>query len=328
MDIGLLYDLRNPARPEWFVPWPQYYAEALDHIERMDALGFDVIAFAEHHGDPDGYNPATIVSMTAAALRTNRARIGTNILQLPYYHPIMLAEQLAMIDILSGGRLQVAFGAGGMPFDMEFRMMGLNPKERPSRLEEGLGIVLRCWTEEQRFSHQGKRWQFEDVMIHPKPLQDPHPPVYLTAIRGRPALERVARLGTNICGAGGTMYSLTDKGWWNEWWELWRAACEPFGRDPASIRISSFGTCFVTDDPERAWARHREGALHQVHYERQGEHPYSSHILNRTLEVPEDLPNWQRLFQTPEDTIAELRDAFCERALDELLLQVARPGMT
>jgi alkanesulfonate monooxygenase SsuD/methylene tetrahydromethanopterin reductase-like flavin-dependent oxidoreductase (luciferase family) len=329
LKIGLLYDLRNPARSDWFVPWDRYYHGALDHIEAMDQAGFDVIAFAEHHGDPDGYNPAITLAMTAAAMRTSQARIATNILQLPYYHPMMLAEQLAMVDILSGGRLQVAFGAGGMPFDMEFRMLGVNPKQRPSRLEEGLEVVLRCWTEDRPFDFNGKRWQLEGAWINPKPLQQPHPPVYLTAARAQQAMDRVARLGMNVCGAGGTMYGLTDEPWWNEWTAQWRATCERFGRDPDSLKVSSFGTGFVTDDPERAWARHREGALHHVNYERQGIRPYSSFILkDRKLDVPEDLPGWRRLFLTPEEAIAELRACFARHAPDELLLQVARPGMS
>jgi alkanesulfonate monooxygenase SsuD/methylene tetrahydromethanopterin reductase-like flavin-dependent oxidoreductase (luciferase family) len=326
--IGLLYDLRNPDRPDWFTPWPAYYEGALDHIERMDAAGFDAIAFAEHHGDPDGYNPATVVSMTAAALRTKRARIGTHIMQLPYYHPVILAEQLAMIDILSGGRLDVAFGAGGRSFDMEFRMLGVNPKQRPSRLEEALEVIVRCWTDDDRFDFHGKRWDFEDLTINPKPLQNPHPPISLTAIRGQPAMDRVARMGLNVCGAGGTIYGLTDKEWWDEWIVTWRDTCARFERDPDSLAISTFGSCFVTDDPERAWARHREGALHQINYERQGIRPYSTSRTGETITEPEDLPRWQKLFQTPESAIAELHDAYREHAPDELLLQVARPGMS
>jgi alkanesulfonate monooxygenase SsuD/methylene tetrahydromethanopterin reductase-like flavin-dependent oxidoreductase (luciferase family) len=294
----------------------------------MDELGFEVISFAEHHGDPDGYNPALIVSLTAAALRTKRARLGTHILQLPYYHPIMLAEQLAMIDIISGGRLEVAFGAGGLPFDMEFRMLGINPRHRPSRLEEGLEVLLRCWTEAEPFNYEGKRWQLEHAWINPKPLQTPHPPVYLTAIRAQVAMDRVARLGMNICGAGGTMYTLTDRGWWAEWIQQWHETCERFDRDPHTLEVASFGTCFITDDPERAWAQHREGALHQANYERQGSHPYSEAILGRVLDEPEDLPGWERLFQTPEAAIAELRSCFSEHAPDELLLQASRPGMS
>src|SRR5579871_6855210 len=160
MKIGLLYFLRNPTKPGWFKPWPEYYAEALDHIAEMDRLGFSSITFTEHHGDPDGYNPSMMVIMTAVALRTKQAMIGQNILEMPHHHPVRLAEDLATIDILSGGRVMLCAGQAGWAFDSEFRAFGMNPKERPSRLEEGMDVVRKCFTEEV-FSYEGRRWKLQ-----------------------------------------------------------------------------------------------------------------------------------------------------------------------
>lgn len=83
MKFGVLYDLRNPPQSEWFTPWPEFYAGAFEHMQEMERLGFDTISLPEHHGDPEGYNPSMPVTLTAAAMRTRRVRICSNIIQLP-----------------------------------------------------------------------------------------------------------------------------------------------------------------------------------------------------------------------------------------------------
>jgi alkanesulfonate monooxygenase SsuD/methylene tetrahydromethanopterin reductase-like flavin-dependent oxidoreductase (luciferase family) len=113
MKLGVLYDFRNPPQNQWFTSWPEFYAGAFAHMQEMERLGFDAISLCEHHGDPDGYNPGIAVTMTAAAMRTQRVRLCSNIIQLPFYHPVLLAEQLAVLDILSNGRLDVGIGQVG-----------------------------------------------------------------------------------------------------------------------------------------------------------------------------------------------------------------------
>lgn len=140
MKFGVLYDLRNPPDSDWFMPWPDFYAGAFEHMKEMERLGFDSISLAEHHGDPEGYNPGIPVSLTSAAHHTSRVRICSNIIQLPFYHPVLLAEQLAVLDIVSGGRLDVGIGQGGQTFDMEFAMLGVNSRDRGTRLDEGLEV--------------------------------------------------------------------------------------------------------------------------------------------------------------------------------------------
>ena len=328
MKFGVLYDLRNPPQSEWFTPWPEFYAGAFEHMQEMERLGFDAISLAEHHGDPEGYNPSMPVTLTAAALRTRRVRICSNIIQLPLYNPVLLAEQLAVLDILSDGRLDVGIGQGGQTFGMEWAMLGLNPRHRFGRFEEGLEIVRRCWTEDQPFSFQGKHWQLDGVWLNPKPVQQPHPPTFVVAVFSAKAMDRVARLGFDVGGRGGFFFGLTGGEGWRQWRHGWRAACERNGRSPDYARINTFGSCFVTDDPERAWAEHREGAFASFHYERQGVRPYSSLLMETLPDKPEDLPNWQRLFMTPDQAIAELREVFADGAPDELHLMANRAGMS
>ena len=328
MKFGVLYDLRNPSRSDWHQPWPEFYAGALEHMEEMERLGFDAVSLPEHHGDPDGYNPGIAVTLTAAALRTKRVRVASNIVQLPYYHPVLLAEQLAVVDILSGGRLDVGIGQVGQTFDMEFAMLGVNARHRPSLMDEGLEILLRAWTEDEPFDFQGKRWSLRGVWVNPKPLQKPRPPVFLVGAFTDAAMDRVARFGLDVGARGGYFTGLTGGDTWRDWMRGWRAACERRGRDPRGVRINTFGTCFVTDDPERAWAKHREGVLAHVDYERQGVRPYTSLLLETPPKTPEDLPNWRRLFSTPEQAIAEIREVYADGAPDELHLMAKRHGMS
>lgn len=328
MKFGVLYDVRNPPQSQWVQPWPEFYGDLFAHMQEMERLGYDTVSLAEHHGDPEGYNPGIAVTLTAAAMRTRRIRISSNIIQLPLYHPVLLAEQLAVLDILSNGRVDVGIGQGAPPFAMEFRMLGVNPKERSSRLEEGVEILLRCWTEERPFDFHGKHWDLSGVWINPKPLQKPHPPTFVVAPFSAKAMDRVARFGLDVGGWGGFFTSLTGGETWHQWRHNWQAACERNGRAPTLAKINTFGSCFVCDDPEKAWAEHREGVFASFHYERQGVHPYTSVFLDTSPQTPEDLPNWQRLFMTPEQAITELRHVYANGGPGELHLMAKRAGMS
>lgn len=319
MRVGMLYFLRNPSRDGWFRPWSDYYAASLEHMAEMDRLGFEVISFAEHHCDPDGYNPATTVAMTAAAMRTTRARIGTNILQTPYYHPVLLAEQLAVIDILSGGRLEIAF-APGAGFAAEHKMFGTRVEDRYSRHTEGVELVRRCWTEDAPFSHHGRHWQLEDVWINPKPLQRPHPPIFVTTWTER-AMNRAARLGYNSVARGGGFFDgVADPLEWQDFHSQWTAALARMGHAPSDREVSLWATCYITEDPERAWAEYGETITYTSGYTRQGIQPYGRRHRSLTADS-------QRVFVTPDQAIAQMEEAYGGVAPDELLIVACSPGM-
>ncbi|GAA4709360.1 hypothetical protein GCM10023215_58710 [Pseudonocardia yuanmonensis] len=197
MRFGVLYDFRNPAAQRWHIPWADFYGATFEHMEEVERLGFHALSLCEHHGDPDGYNPGLPVTLATAASRTSTIRIGTNIIQVPFYHPVLLAEQLAVLDVVSGGRLDVGLGQVGPTFDMEFPMFGVNPRNRPSMLDEGLDIMTRAWRSPEPFSHHGKRWRLDDVWLNPKPLQDPLP-VWVVAAFSEKAMDRVAGRGLDV----------------------------------------------------------------------------------------------------------------------------------
>jgi alkanesulfonate monooxygenase SsuD/methylene tetrahydromethanopterin reductase-like flavin-dependent oxidoreductase (luciferase family) len=168
-----------------FFSWPErrtalttVYARALERIEIMDRGGYDAVWLAEHHFSSFSVCPSVHMVGTLAAARTRRLRIGTAVSLAPFYHPLRLAEEVALLDQLSGGR--VNWGAGRGFARVEFEAFGVPPEESASRFRETVDIVLRAWTEE-RLSFGGRHFRFENVEILPKPLQQPHPPVWLAA---------------------------------------------------------------------------------------------------------------------------------------------------
>jgi alkanesulfonate monooxygenase SsuD/methylene tetrahydromethanopterin reductase-like flavin-dependent oxidoreductase (luciferase family) len=168
-----------------FFSWPDrrvaletVYARALERIEIMDRTGYDAVWLAEHHFSSFSICPSVHMVGTLAAARTRRLRIGTAVSLAAFYHPLRLAEEVALLDILSGGR--VNWGAGRGFARVEFDAFGVPPEESVSRFRETVEIVLRAWTEE-RLDFAGRHFRFKGVELLPKPLQRPHPPVWMAA---------------------------------------------------------------------------------------------------------------------------------------------------
>ncbi len=154
------------------------YANALERIRVMDQTGYDAVWLAEHHFSDYSVCPSVHMMGTWIATQTKRLRIGTAVSLAAFYHPLRLAEEVALLDVLSGGRVNWGAGRG---FDKtEFATFGVTPEESYARYREHVDIVLAAWTNE-RINFSGKYHTFEDVEVLPKPLQDPHPPVWLAA---------------------------------------------------------------------------------------------------------------------------------------------------
>ncbi|MBI2218127.1 MAG: LLM class flavin-dependent oxidoreductase [Candidatus Rokubacteria bacterium] len=176
----------------------QVIDQELEQIEWSEELGFDEVWLTEHHFIEYGLavDPATLAA--AAASRTRRVRIGLAAAILPFHHPIRLAEQLALVDILSRGRLDVGVGRGNRP--VEFAGYRVPQIESRERFDETIDLMLRLWSED-RVDHAGKVYRCSGVRVLPKPLQSPHPPMYQvcvskdgiesTALRGWPMLNSV-----------------------------------------------------------------------------------------------------------------------------------------
>jgi len=172
--------------------------DELRQVEWSEELGFDEVWFTEHHFIDYGLSvdPATLAS--AAASRTRRVRIGLAAAILPFHHPLRLAEQMALVDIISDGRLDVGVGRGNRP--AEFAGYRVPQHESRERFDETVDVMQRAWSEE-RFSYRGRFYTLDDIRVIPKPVQRPHPPLYQvcvtkdgienTALRGWPMLNSV-----------------------------------------------------------------------------------------------------------------------------------------
>lgn len=246
--VGACYDFRNP--PGSPLTWPQLYGAVLDQIAWLDELGFDLVWFTEHHFVDDGYLPSWIPVAGAVAARTSRIRISSDITLMPFQEPLRLAEDLAVLDNISNGRMEIGVGMGYALH--EFRGFGIPRPQRVSRTEEGVEVLQRAFTGE-RFSFRGKRYTYDDVRVTPTVVQPGGPPIWLAAM-GRPGADRAARLGTHLLPQGAPDQVL----------DPWRDAVRAAGGDPTGRRVGIIRPWLVTDDRDRDWPPIREAERYKA----------------------------------------------------------------
>src|SRR5690242_9129838 len=191
MKLGVLQFFSWPERR---VPLETVFARALERIEIMDRTGYDAVWLAEHHFSSFSVCPSVHMMGTMAAARTTRLRIGMAVSLAPFYNPLRLAEEVALLDVLSGGR--VNWGAGRGFERGEFAAFGIPGEESAPRFHETVDIVLKAWTN-QRLNYEGRFYRYDGVEVLPKPLQTPHPPTWMAA-SSTPALEWAASQGHSI----------------------------------------------------------------------------------------------------------------------------------
>jgi len=173
----------------------QGFRDYLDFNIEGEALGYHSSFLVEHHFSGWNQVSATLTLLTCLAMRTTRLRLGSAVIVLPWHHPVLLAEQAATLDLLSGGRLDLGIGKGYR--HSEFKGFGIPREEAEPRFEEALDVILRSWTSRQRFSHHGRFWQLEDIVVEPPPAQRPHPPIWIAAASA-PSIRRAAARGFNL----------------------------------------------------------------------------------------------------------------------------------
>jgi alkanesulfonate monooxygenase SsuD/methylene tetrahydromethanopterin reductase-like flavin-dependent oxidoreductase (luciferase family) len=157
-----------------------YFREALDLCELADNLGYATVKIVEHYFRPyGGYSPSPLIFLAAAAQRTRHLRLVTGAVLPAFNHPLKLAAELAMVDCISGGRLDAGFARAFLPH--EFDAFEVNMEDSRARFEEGITAVKRLWTEE-KVTFEGRFHRFKDVTLLPRPVQKPHPPVLVAAI--------------------------------------------------------------------------------------------------------------------------------------------------
>ncbi len=205
------------------------YRGFIDYVVEAERLGFQSVFLVEHHFTGAGQVSASMTLLAYLAARTQQIRLGTAVVVLPWHNPILVAEQAATLDLLSGGRLDLGVGKGYRP--PEFSGFCIPQNEANERFDEAIEVIRKAWTLEGRFSHHGKRWHFESVIVEPEPVQRPHPPLWMAG--GSPeSIRRAAREGFNLLldQLGSTQLTIDRVG-------IFREECERSGRcyDPSMI---------------------------------------------------------------------------------------------
>jgi len=168
----------------------RFFPEALAEVERGEALGFDSVWMEEHHGVRDHYWPSPLVVLAGFATRTSRVVLGTDVVVVPFYDPVRLAEDAALLDVISGGRLVLGVAIGYKPD--EFALYRTALEGRGQRFEEALTVIRALWTGDG-VTLPGPHYPLQDARIEPKPIQTPHPPIWIGGWQPL-SLRRAARL--------------------------------------------------------------------------------------------------------------------------------------
>src|SRR5438552_12905975 len=190
MKFGLFFAFQ--VVPSTGAPLDEPYRDMLDCLPRAEELGYESVFVASHHVQPDGWCPSPLLALAGAAARTEHMRLGTGALLVPLYAPFKLAEDVAVLDNLSRGRVVLGVAPGYV--SEEFHAHGVPREERVARMEEALDLMQAAWTQE-RFTFKGRFFEVEpETALAPKPLQQPHPPIWY-AVSAAPSLRRAAKRG-------------------------------------------------------------------------------------------------------------------------------------
>lgn len=235
------------------------FRDFIEYNVEAEALGFRSTFVVEHHFTGYGQVSATLNLLTWLGARTTTLRLGTAVIVLPWHNPVLLAEQAATLDLLSGGRLD--FGVGSGYRYNEFAGFRVPMEEANARFDECLDVIVKAWTSNEKFSHRGRWWQFDDIVVEPPTAQRPHPPIWMGA-GGESSVRRVAERGYNML--LGQYASPADVG---RAIAAYRDAVEASGRrfDPLSVGVTrAFFVCDSEEEKEAALQRRLANRVRQL----------------------------------------------------------------
>jgi alkanesulfonate monooxygenase SsuD/methylene tetrahydromethanopterin reductase-like flavin-dependent oxidoreductase (luciferase family) len=286
----LRFDMRAPGADP--AATRALYAAALEMAAWGEAHGCLAVQVSEHHASPDGYLPAPLLLASAMAARTERLPIQVAALLVPLHDPIRLAEDMAVLDLLSGGRVSYVMALGYRP--EEYAMFGRSMRTRGRRMEECLAALRRAWSGEP-FCYEGR-----PVCVTPRPAT-PGGPVLWMGGNSPAAARRAARFGMGLLAQGGDP-SLA---------EVYRAACREAGVEPGPCIVPPPGTvtsAFVAEDPDRAWSELGPHLLHdaRTYAAWLGDQPAASRSEARSVAELRAERGPYRIF-TPGEAVAHVR---------------------
>jgi len=241
MKLGMLHLFENPMdRTE-----EEIVDEQFDLMVKAEEYGFDSVWPAEQHFSEYGYCASPAVSLAAVAARTKTIRLGTGVVVLPLNHPIRVAEDYAIVDLLSKGRVDLGVGRGYQPH--EFKGYGVDQSRTRDMFRESVEVIQKAWTEE-RFSYDGEFYQVDDLSVRPKPLQTPHPPIWMASLSPE-TFALCGRYGFNLLCAPVFGFDVNTGA---SQIDQWRQALRDNDRDPADHEIGALIMTYVADTSQQA----------------------------------------------------------------------------
>ena len=249
MRFGFMEDFRNPIK--WRRPFPEFYQQIMDQIKKCEAMGYDNLWLTEHHFTEDGYNPSLMTTAAAVASHTKTIRIGTFIIILPYQHPVLLAEEVASVDILSNGRFELGVGQGYSYH--EFKAFCMNRGERGPKTRESIQLIERLFKEE-KVTFDGKFFQTNEARLSPKPVQQPCPPIWIGA-RGPKAITKAAELGYHLMATIGPDPA-----------PVYIDSLENAGRNPSEYKIAQLRMVYCAESEDQAWDECQDHLFHLLEF--------------------------------------------------------------
>ncbi len=242
------------------------YHRYLDEMEYADQLGFDGVCVNEHHQTAYGMMPIPGILAGALARSVKRADIAVLGRALPLLNnPLVVAEEYAMLDNLSRGRLIAGFVRG---IGAEYHASGSNPGESHDRFHEAHDLIVRAWTEEGPFAFEGKHYRFDYVNVWPRPYAKPHPPIWIPSQGSASTIEWAARMGYTYCQTLSPIASVA------RFFQLYRDEAEKAGRTPTPDNLAWSNTIYVAETDAKAVAEAR---------------PHLEALVNRFLRMPIDM---------------------------------------
>ncbi len=309
--FGYQVDFRNPAGSGR--SFPDLYREMFRQIDAAEDLGFDSIWLTEHHFTDDGYLPSMIPVAAAIAARTKRVTIGTYVLLVPFYHPLRLAEDTAVTDLISNGRLRLGLGLGYRA--EEFAGFGVPRTERFGRTLETIEILKRAWTGE-RFSFDGRYFHMRDVRVLPRPVSEPHPELLWGA--GSPAgIARAAKLDLGFACVGGRREI-----------SIYLDALKANGKDPTHYSIVNSRVVYIADTQEQGWNDIKDALLYQANLYGQWLSAASGTDASRVLLRPDPEKLKRASILGPVDYVKEqIQEVINHTPMTDFMVVSQLPGM-
>jgi alkanesulfonate monooxygenase SsuD/methylene tetrahydromethanopterin reductase-like flavin-dependent oxidoreductase (luciferase family) len=314
------YSLQSP--PHNPSPHQKLYSEMLEEISVAEEFGFSSAWLSEHHFLSDGYCPSLLLTAAAIAARTKKIRIGTGILLLPLHDPIRIAEDAAVVDLISRGRLILGLGLGYR--QVEFEGFGVSLKSRKGRMDEGIEILHKSWAD-GAFSFQGKYHRYKNINVTPKPVQKPIP-IWIGAFT-EPAIRRAARIGATLYVPAIGIIPIV-----RYLFDMHSSLLKEYGRNPNDFEKPLVREVYVSDEKsDKVWEKIKE----HVTYTAKGYASWGSMVdrSGNLLSDPSDpilydLAREQSIIGTPEECIETISRYKEATPIDNLICRFNFPGVS